>query len=103
MILYNVTSNISEEVVSQWLDWMNTIHIPAMLSTGKFFNARMVKVLVEEEMGGQTYSVQYYTNTKELLERYYLEDADRMRSHIHSKFANNVLEFATELEVVGEY
>lgn len=103
MILYNVTSNISDEVVTQWLDWMNTIHIPAMLSTGKFFNARMVKVLVEEEMGGQTYSVQYYTNTKELLERYYLEDADRMRRHIQNKFANNVLEFATELEVVGEY
>lgn len=103
MILYNVTSNVSDDVIGQWLEWMHSIHIPAMLSTGKFFNARMVKVLVEEEMGGQTYSVQYYTNTKELLERYYNEDAARMRDHIRRKFADNVLEFATELEVVGEY
>ena len=39
----------------------------------------MVKVLVEEEMGGTTYSVQYVTDSKETLEKYYQEDAAAFR------------------------
>ena len=46
-----------------------------MLACGKFTSARMVRVLVEEEMGGVTYSVQYETDSKETLGRYYEEDA----------------------------
>ena len=103
MILYNVTSNVAAESVEQWMEWMETIHIPAMLATGKFFNARMVKVLVEEEMGGETFSVQYYTNSIEVLDKYYKEDQDRMKSNVLQLFADKVLEFATELEVLGEY
>jgi phosphoribosylamine-glycine ligase len=37
------------------------------LATGKFTAARMVRVLIEEEMGGVTYSVQYTTDSKETL------------------------------------
>ena len=39
----------------------------------------MVKVLVEEEMGGTTYSIQYTTDSKETLQKYYDEDAPRLR------------------------
>ena len=35
-------------------------HINDVLATGLFTNAKMVKVLVEEEMGGTTYAVQYF-------------------------------------------
>jgi hypothetical protein len=45
-----------------------------MIATGKFTSARMVRVLIEEEMGGLTYSVQYTTDSKETLQKYYLEN-----------------------------
>ena len=72
MIIYNVTINVSEEVHDEWLTWMKQEHIPQMLDTGKFINAIMTKVLVEEPMGGVTYSVQYKAESKAMLERYYL-------------------------------
>lgn len=51
MIIYNVTTNIHESVHDQWLKWMQEKHIPEILATNKFSSARIVKVLVEEEMG----------------------------------------------------
>ncbi|ETN94279.1 hypothetical protein P278_30830 [Zhouia amylolytica AD3] len=74
-----------------------------MLATGKFTNARMVKVLVEEEMGGTTYSVQYLTDSKDTLERYYQEDAERLRLEAMKLFADKFVAFRTELEIISEH
>jgi phosphoribosylamine-glycine ligase len=103
MILYNVTINIHESVHDQWMDWMQTKHIADVLATGKFTSARMVKVLVEEEMGGTTYSIQYTTDSKETLEKYYNEDAPRLRDEGYQLFGEKMLAFRTELELISEH
>ena len=103
MIIYNVTINIHESVHDQWMDWMQNKHIADVLATGKFTTARMVKVLVEEEMGGVTYSIQYTTDCKETLQRYYDEDADRLREEGLRLFGDKMLAFRTELELVSEH
>ncbi len=103
MIIYNVTTNIQESIHDQWLTWMQEKHIPAVLATGKFISARLVRVLVEEEMGGLTYAVQYTTDSKETLDKYYIEDAARLREEAVKLFADKVLSFRTELEHVSEH
>ncbi|XLS29570.1 DUF4286 family protein [Flavobacteriaceae bacterium M23B6Z8] len=103
MYIYNVTINIDESSHDEWIEWMQKNHIPDMLATGKFTSARILKVLVEEEMGGFTYSVQYYTNSKETLEKYYEEDAPRLRRDSLKKFADKFVAFRTELEILNEY
>lgn len=103
MILYNVTINIHESVHDQWMKWMQEKHINDMLATGKFSSARMVKVLVEEDMGGTTYSVQFTTDSKETLQRYYDEDAPKLRAESASLFGDKMLAFRTELELISEH
>ncbi|MGB5818510.1 MAG: DUF4286 family protein [Saonia sp.] len=103
MYIYNVTINIDESVHDQWFIWMRETHIPEMLATGKFTHAKMCKVLVAEEMGGTTYSVQYTTANKETLERYYTEDADQMRQKGMMLFPNKFVAFRTELEIISEH
>ncbi len=103
MILYNVTINIHESVHDQWMRWMQEKHIADVLATGKFSAARMVKVLVEEDMGGTTYSIQYTTDSKETLERYYDEDAPRLREEGLQLFGDKMLAFRTELELISEH
>ena len=103
MIIYNVTINIHESVHDQWFSWMQEKHIADVLATGKFTSARMVKVLIEEEMGGVTYSVQFTTDSKEILEKYYQEDAPRMREEGLRLFGDKMLAFRTELEVISEH
>jgi hypothetical protein len=103
MYIYNVTTNIDESVHDEWLQWMKEIHIPDVLATGKFLNAKISKVLVEEEMGGITYSVQFTTLNKETLEKYYAEDAPRLREDALKLFPNKFVSFRTELEIISEH
>lgn len=101
MYIYNVTINIDESIHDPWLQWMKTEHIPAMLKTGKFSKALMTKVHVEEDIEGVTYSVQYRTDSKATLEKYYQEDAETLRSQ-SKVFEGKFIAFRTELEVISE-
>lgn len=103
MIIYNVTINIHESVHDQWLSWMQKKHINDVLATGKFSSARLVKVLIEEEMGGTTYSIQFTTDSKDTLEKYYIEDAPKLREEGQQLFGDKMLAFRTELELVSEH
>lgn len=102
MYIYNVTINIADEVHHQWLQWMRETHIPDMLATGKFLQAKMCRVMVEEEDGGMTYAVQYTSPDKATLDKYYAEDAERLRRQALSLFSDAFVAFRTELEVIDE-
>lgn len=102
MYIYNVTSNIEDKAHDEWLHWMKTIHIPEVLATGKFLSAKMTKVLTEEGTG-QTYSVQYTVASKEILESYYEENAPKLRKEGLKLFADQLISFRTELEVIDEF
>lgn len=102
MIIYNVTANIDESIHEEWLTWIKE-HIPQVLGTGKFDKATLSKVLVEEDMGGFTYSIQYRSYSREALDAYYKEDADRLTQEGLIKFSDNMLTFRTELQIVDEY
>lgn len=101
MIIYNVTSNIDESIHDEWLSWIKE-HIPQVLASGKFENATLARVLVED-MGGVTYAVQYRTNSREALEAYYKDDAPRLRVDALKRFGDKVLSFRTELQILDEY
>ena len=103
MYIYNVTINVDESIHNEWLVWMREIHIPEMLALKKFSKALMTRVLVEEEMGGITYSIQYTTDSRETLQRYYKEDAAKMREDGQKRFPNKFVAFRTELEVIKAY
>ena len=101
MYIYNVTINIDESVHEEWLNWMET-HITDVLNTGRFLSAKLTQVLVDEEMGGKTYSVQYTANTREDLDDYYQIDADKLRKD-GAKFADKMVAFSTELKIINEF
>ncbi len=100
MYIYNITINIEESVEKDWLRWMKEKHIPEVLNTRKFSEAKMCQVMVKEE-AGITYSVQYTTDSKETLEAYFNEDAPGLQKEMNQLFANKFVAFRTELKVVN--
>lgn len=102
MYIYNVTINIDESIHAEWLVWIEQ-HIPEVLATGRFVSAKMTQVLVQEEMGGVTYSIQYTAKTREDLDDYYKYDAQKLRTEGMKKFADKMLAFRTELKVINEF
>ena len=102
MIIYNVTSNIHPSIHDQWLIWIKE-HIPHVLATGHFTEAKLTKVLVKDPEGSVTYSVQYRAKSREALENYFKNDAAKLRDESIRLFGDKVLAFRTELEVIDEY
>jgi len=103
MIIYNVTINVDESIHDEWISWMQEIHIPEVLATGKFMKALMSQVLVKEDLGGVTYSVQYTCDSKETLLKYYQEDAQRLKDAVYKKFGDKFGVFRTEMKIVKEF
>ena len=100
MYIYNITINVEKSIKEDWLRWMQEKHIPAMLDTGKFFEAKMCQVMVEESQG-VTYSIQYTTDSKETLEKYYEENAAQLRQESALLFKEKFVTFRTELKVIN--
>lgn len=100
--IYNVTVNFEEEIHEEWLIWIKE-HIPQVLSTGKFEKATLTKVLVNDKIEGHTYSIQYTSYSREALDAYYKENAEILRKDALEKFADKMLAFRTELEIIDEY
>ena len=92
MIIYNVTINVDDSVHDEWLDWIKH-HIPLVLSTGRFKEARLTRVLVDETMEGTTYAVQYRANSRKDLDDYYEFYADKLRQDSMKRFGDKVLPF----------
>ncbi|MGY5354925.1 DUF4286 family protein [Wenyingzhuangia sp. IMCC45467] len=104
MYIYNVTTNVADTIHEDWLLWMKEVYIPEMLATGKFTGAKMSRVMIQEEMGGKTYSVQYAIKNRDTFKKYYLEDASKMNAKMQTKFENgDTVSFQTEMEVIGDF
>lgn len=102
MLIYNVTINVEESIEKEWLTWMQQVHIPEVLATGKLVKALMTKVRIDEDMGGVTYSVQYGCPSQAHLDAYYQEDQARLQA-AGNKFAGKSVSFRTELEVISQH
>lgn len=103
MIIYNVTVNIEESVQQQWLAWMKETHIPEVMNTGMFVAAKMCRVLVEEQMGGITYSIQYSCESKAKLDEYQAKFAPKLQQEHTKKYQGKFVAFRTLLEVISEF
>ena len=100
MILYNVTTNIQQEVEKDWVHWMKTHHIPDVMSTGLFKEFKFFRLLVQDDSGGTNYSTQFYADTMEDLNQYLDQHAPRLRADHESRFKNKQVSFRTLLEEV---
>lgn len=100
MYIYNITINIDETLNKAWLEWIR-LHIQKVLNTGNFLSAKMTQVLVEEEMGGITYSIQYIAKTREDLDNYYKNDILIEREI--ELFSDKIVLFRTELKLIEDF
>lgn len=102
MYIYNITTNVDESIHKEWLDWMEGTHIPDVLATGNFYKALMTEVMVKEEMGGITYSVQFTSKSREKLEKHLLHEDQKMQDEVMRLFGNKFGTFTTVMKIVKE-
>ena len=100
MILYNVTLILEEAIANDWLDWMQAVHIPAVMKTEKFVSYRLLKVL-DSPNEGVTYCTQYVADSEENYHQYLAEFAPALQQELNAKFANKFVAYRTLMEFVA--
>jgi hypothetical protein len=101
MVVYNVTVNIDEEVHDDWLEWMIGVHIPDILKTGLFIDARISRLDIEEEKGGVTYSIQYTLQSQQHLDEYQEKHAPDLQQQHRDRYEGKFVAFRTVMEVIS--
>jgi len=99
MYIYNVTVSIDEAIREEWLSWMKTVHVPAVMLTGLFTESKILKVLTEEDEGN-TFSFQYFFTKMEDYNRYKNEFAPSLQKDVAEKYSGRFAAFRTLLEIV---
>ncbi len=100
MILYNVTINIDSSVHDEWLEWMQTEHIPDVLATGLFIDNKIFRIKSCDDEEGITYSVQYFLNNMEDYEKYQNEFSGKLQKEHMEKYQDKFAAFRTIMELV---
>ncbi|HKL03543.1 MAG TPA: DUF4286 family protein [Cryomorphaceae bacterium] len=99
MILYNVTVNVDAEARDEWLKWMKETHVPEVLATGLFTEAKIARIMAEEA-GGNAYSIQYFAENMDDYEKYEKEHATDLRREHEKMFGGRCAAFRTLLHIV---
>ena len=99
MIIYNVTVKVDNDAHDEWLDWMKSTHIPAVLATKKFIDHQMAKVLVDDT-DGVTYAIQYRCEAMSELEAYHRDFAPSLQRDHAERYKDKFVAFRTLLEVI---
>lgn len=103
MYLYNITYHIPQEITEQWIDWLKNEHLDKMLKQDFIQKAQLIKVHNPEESTNQSFAVQYHVNSKPdliFLQKHLLQNIPVQLKKI---FGEQVLFFATELEILEEF
>ena len=98
MLLYNVTVGIDKGVEQEWLQWMKTEHMLDVLNTGMFKQAKIYRILHETEEDTVSYSVQYFAESINDVQRYLDEFAPSLRAEVDKRFQGKHVAFRTLLE-----
>lgn len=101
-ILYNVTVSLDPNAEQEWLSYMRTVHIPEVMATGAFLEARLSR-LQNEEDGGITYAITYVAYSQSHLDQYAEQFAPALQLDHSEKFNGRFAAFRTTLEVVEHF
>jgi hypothetical protein len=101
MIIYNVTVKVDRSVATDWLVWMQSEHIPAILETKCFNGYKLVQVLELDDSDGPTYAVQYFADTMDDYKNYINAHAAEMRKQATDKWGDSFVAFRSLLREIA--
>ena len=100
MLLYNVTYNIEHAAHDEWIEWMKTTHVAAVLATNLPIGNRIFKLLTEIDQGGVTYTFQFFFADMEDYNTYVNDYSARLESEIERRYGLQYVHFRTLLQEI---
>lgn len=99
MLIYNVTIQLDQKIVTDWLHWMRTVHIPEVMETGMFTSYQLLR-LKDDHPEVTTYAVQYECPGMDELSQYQARYAPALQAAHKARYEGRFVAFRTLLERV---
>ena len=99
MILYNVTIKVEHSIAADWRIWMLKEHIPMLLATDCFIDAKLYRLLEQDDTDGPTFSAQYIATSKAQYDKYIDTYAQQMRAETLNKWGNKLVAFRSVMQM----
>ncbi|MBW4890268.1 DUF4286 family protein [Mucilaginibacter sp. HMF5004] len=99
MIILNETIIIDETINAEWLNWMKTVHIPAVMATGHFNSYKILTVLSSPNEG-ITYCVQYTADGIDQYNAYNEKHSTNLKNKHFKQFENKFVQFESIMQLI---
>jgi len=99
--IYNITTQVTWRIHDLWLEWMKTIHVPAIMATGCFVQYQFVRLLDIDETDGPTYAAQFYAISKADCNRYTELYDTSLRLEATANWGSDFMGFRSLMQVVN--
>jgi len=99
MIIYNETIIMDEAIYDEWLAWMKTVHIPAVMQTGHFDDYRLLQIL-DSPNEGVTVCIQYSTEHLDHYKRFTTTSQQQLQEAHRKQFENQFVQFSTIMQSI---
>lgn len=99
MIVYNVTIKVDRAIAGDWRVWMLQEHIPALLDTGCFTDAKMFRLLEQDDSDGPTFCAQYSCASRADYDRYIDTFSAQMRAETLAAWGDKIAAFRTVMQL----
>jgi Domain of unknown function (DUF4286) len=96
-VSYQVTATVEPRLVDEFERFMVADHIPALIATGCFGSAAIVR------LGPGRYRMRYEAESRAGLDRYLQTEAPRVRSEFTARFPSGIALEREVGEVLGEW
>ncbi len=101
MYLYNVTVNLDNDIVNDWLEWMQSKHIPDVLATGHFHSYKIAKLLEpDSEPNTTTFMVQYELKSLENLQIYRDTAMPQLQKDHNERYGKKFVAFRSVIQII---
>lgn len=98
-IIYNVTIKVEHSIAADWRRWMLKEHIPMLMETKCFVDAKLFRLLDQDDTDGPTFCAQYFCATREKYDNYIENFADKMRAETQKLWAGKFVAFRSLMEL----
>jgi hypothetical protein len=83
------------------MQWMQEVHIPAILATRCFDDYKIVQLLEVDDSDGPTYAIQYFANSIEDYKKYINQFAPSLRKDSTDKWGDSFVSFRSLMKVIA--
>lgn len=99
MIVYNVTVKVEHDIASDWRFWMLKEHIPMLLKTGCFTDAKLFRLVDQDDTDGPTFCAQYYCASRKEYDDYIDKYAAAMREESQKLWGKKFVAFRSLMQL----